>query len=92
MTVARFQRSSSEVETDVFLQLDENYPFADEVEALSAICSGHDVPFRDLLPALEVEDGRALQAHPHDRHPNAEAHGLVGAFLVDELTPLVCAD
>lgn len=74
------------------VQLDENYPFAEETETLEELCHRHGVPFYDLLPPLMGRDGRALQAHPHDRHPNREAHGLVGAFLVDELRAFVGSD
>ena len=30
---------------------------------------------------------QSLQVHPHDRHPNAYANGLVAERLADELFP-----
>ncbi|QDU68683.1 SGNH/GDSL hydrolase family protein [Engelhardtia mirabilis] len=74
------------------VQLDEHYPFAEEARTLGAMCAERGVPFFDLLEPLLGQDGKSLQVHPHDRHPNARCHAIVGDYLAHELIPRVCTE
>jgi lysophospholipase L1-like esterase len=61
------------------------YPYLAEIEILRGICTDIGIAFIDLLPPLLGQNARAMQAHVHDRHPNAYAHGLVARYLAEQL-------
>ncbi|MBM3976459.1 MAG: hypothetical protein FJ299_05660 [Planctomycetes bacterium] len=71
-------------------KLGPGYPYHFPTAKLRGECEQLGIPFTDLLPPLLGQDARALQAHQHDRHPNATCHRLVAAWLARELRALWC--
>jgi lysophospholipase L1-like esterase len=74
----------------VLEDLDESHPFRGEIDVFRGICAELGLPFLDLLEPLLGRHGPALRAHPHDHHPNPQAHALVAAALGAWLDPVVC--
>lgn len=72
--------------------LDADFDGHAETAVLRALSENLQIPFLDLFPALAGKDVEALRAHPHDRHPNRVAHGLVAHFLRDALMPMETTD
>lgn len=71
-------------------KLGPDYPYQFPSQVLGAECKSIGLTFVDLLPALLGRDAQALQAHAHDRHPNAVCHGLVAGWLARELRTAWC--
>lgn len=71
-------------------KLGDDYPYRFPSEVLGKECSAVGLGFVDLLPALLGRDAKSLQAHEHDRHPNAVCHGLVAQWLAGHLRELWC--
>ncbi|TAJ18650.1 MAG: hypothetical protein EPO68_07525 [Planctomycetota bacterium] len=71
-------------------KLGADYPYRFPSEVLGKECGELGLAFVDLLPALLGRDAQSLQAHAHDRHPNAACHGLVAKWLARELRALWC--
>ena len=63
----------------------EDYPYDEIHQRLARFCAKLGVPFHDLLVPLRGASARSLWAHPHDHHPNATCHGIVGAWLAERM-------
>lgn len=69
--------------------LNETYPYASVAKALREICEVLEIPFHDIFEALAGQRATSLHAHAHDYHPNAEANGLVAAWLAPRLAKVI---
>jgi len=61
------------------------YPFTQVTERISTLAARLDVPFLDLLPAVEHEDPHSLWVTPTDAHPNGKAGNLFARRLQQAL-------
>ncbi|GJL61405.1 MAG: hypothetical protein NPIRA04_00590 [Nitrospirales bacterium] len=57
------------------------YPFTQVTERIATLAEGLDVPFLDLLPAVEHEEPHSLWVTPTDAHPNGKAGKLFARRL-----------
>ncbi|GJL51869.1 SGNH/GDSL hydrolase family protein [Candidatus Nitrospira salsa] len=62
------------------------YPFAQVTERIATLAEILDVPFLDLLPAVEHEEPHSLWVTPTDAHPNGKAGNLFARRLQKALT------
>jgi hypothetical protein len=72
----------------VLAHLDRDYPFRDAHETVASFCHSSGIAWMDLLPVLQGRRAEDLWVHPHDPHPNAEAHRLVAESLAPAVSRL----
>ncbi len=66
--------------------LEGSYPFFATHGAIARALQAHRVDLVDTLPAFEGQDPETLWVHPSDRHPNARAHRVFAAALLEPVS------
>jgi len=62
-------------------RLDDDYPLADVVDAVTGFAADEEIPVFSLLPAFRGLHAPDLWLSPFDQHPNARAHAIAAEAL-----------